>query len=254
MKGGWSYGAWKRGTGDRAGTRGVPGPGGTRGTGPGAGAGTGEGTREGEGASLNYVVPDAVGVVEGWKGFQVTEAGGLVSPQRRTLWPWQARLVATCPFTTEELESLFLPGPHEVVCQNRCKCGIHIAKNVKWALPYLVNHSPFLPRFPAWDIALVQVQGWGRVVPCEHGWRTQYAYPSVIYTIRYHEQLRNYGVPVHELDDFPDENVLRSLRMRVADRAKRESKLTTYAWSGCSRARTTSRRRLAIEMMKAKQK
>jgi hypothetical protein len=86
---------------------------------------------------------------------------------------------------------------HEVV-DERCACGIYIAKEMALAQMYL-NHQYNQYGYAA---VLAKVHGWGRVIEGDDGWRVEYAYPSEIYvTQEQAKQIADYGVPLILLED-----------------------------------------------------
>lgn len=213
--------------------------------------------------SENFVVPDAVGVVEGWKAFAVMDdgvgGGQLLSPQKGNHWLPDKRFVAHCEFndgtkrvfrnewmpigdllgkeyvdlthqydkdqnpmptftiSPSTLSTAAMPGSvpkgpvtlvpvttpsrnfpskpqtllpngeawalagwNEFVppCKSpaeNCECGVHIASDFSEAYGYRGSSESSM-------YAMVKVKGWGKVIPCEHGWKSEFAYVSEIYT------------------------------------------------------------------------
>ena len=150
---------------------------------------------------MTGIVPDSIEPVQGWKALDYNPATRrLSSPQTGTRWDPDKRMVATCPYgqfgdlyIAATSASLGFPEHHS---PNRmCGCGIHIAAHQSLALHYL--NKPTVIRFPV----LAKVHGWGRTVPAEKGWRTEFAYPAEIIALggtrADHQMLANiYNIPV----------------------------------------------------------
>jgi hypothetical protein len=73
-----------------------------------------------------------------------------------------------------------------------CSCGIYALKDKQALL-----HSHYKSSGPA----IGAVNLWGRVIPAEHGFRAQFAYPLMIFT---DHTLADYGVPTRPFRDFWD--------------------------------------------------
>ena len=126
---------------------------------------------------MKYKFPDSITPIEGWKTFNV-EDGRLISPLRGGVWETHEPQIARC-------------DRHHAPAKG-CMCGIHVAKRPSRALPYGTRSK----------LALARVKGWGNVIPCSHGWKAEYAYPSEIYT-NLDVDLSSYGVPVKGLKECP---------------------------------------------------
>lgn len=139
----------------------------------------------------DYVVPDDVGVIHGWRAFMVlTEYSEdkptqyrrlMASPAYFTVWPPKQRLEAICQH-------------HKHECPDaNCNCGIHIARSPKTAFEYVSSAVTMH--------AFARVAGWGRIFEGTIASRVQKAYPQYIYLVNGHEAAakeleQTYGVPV----------------------------------------------------------
>ena len=85
-----------------------------------------------------------------------------------------------------------------------------------------------IERYPA---VVGRVKMWGKVIPGEHGWRAQYAYPAELFIVKslignlvnrhlpLYEDLQNYGVPV---DFITPSEMMGHIDLRRADMAAAE--------------------------------
>jgi hypothetical protein len=130
--------------------------------------------------------------------------------------PRQAK-VADCTQTLGFLfELTHTDGDHNAP-DPKCKCGLYAVDSLNRLLEVYDTWSRLrsrleMERYPA---VVGKVKLWGKVIPGEHGWRAQYAYPSELFIVKslvgdllnrhvaLYEDLQNYGVSV----DFitPDE-------------------------------------------------
>ena len=130
--------------------------------------------------------------------------------------PRQAK-VADCTQTLGFLfELTHTDGDHNAP-DPKCKCGLYAVDSLSRLLEVYDTWSRLrsrleMERYPA---VVGKVKLWGKVIPGEHGWRAQYAYPSELFIVKslvgdllnrhvaLYEDLQNYGVSV----DFitPDE-------------------------------------------------
>jgi hypothetical protein len=117
------------------------------------------------------VVPDAVGVVIGWRAWKVALSGG--EPRLRPMtrigccagpwWPAGHPLEAMCPTLRHAAP---VAG---------CTCGVHAAASYD-----LLDELGFVDD-SGHAIALGTVSLWGRVVETERGWRAERAYPRQVW-------------------------------------------------------------------------
>jgi hypothetical protein len=197
--------------------------------------------------------PDVAGVVAGWKALSIR--GRLLhSPQQNTLWPPREPLLAECsdvrrwlvfaggraPQLEEEP-----PAPHASPDAD-CGCGIYaVADSVRtasylWPPPY------------GWQLetdatVLAQVEGWGTIVPGDHGWRAEkarvvaltyvgHATPEVI-----DEIAAVYRVPV--LDERPEVPNVGEVFVTFAGQMASSSRRSRRRCSRSRRPRSCSARR-----------
>jgi hypothetical protein len=160
------------------------------------------------------VAPDYVAPLIGWRSWAaVDDEHGLAlrSAVYTTRWPPRQRLEAVCAHRARSglLGRLLRIEPHEAPDEG-CTCGIYAASTPELALAYLDRQalmgwarSPLIGR-----VAL-----WGRVIECERGWRSEFAYPTRLYLLRAALSRRRgrdaqalagrlavYGVPVDVLE------------------------------------------------------
>jgi hypothetical protein len=121
-------------------------------------------------ASAAFVVPDAVGVVVGWRAWKVALAAD-GEPRLRAMtrlgccggaggwWPARRPLEAMCP------------GQRHDAPVAACSCGVHAAASYD-----VLDELGFVDD-TGHAIAVGIVSLWGRVVETERGWRAQSAYP-----------------------------------------------------------------------------
>jgi hypothetical protein len=123
--------------------------------------------------------------------------------------PRQAK-VADCTQTLGFLfELTHSDGDHNAP-DPKCKCGLYAVDSLSRLLEVYDTWSRLrsrleMERYPA---VVGKVKLWGRVIPGEHGWRAQYAYPSELFIVKslvgdivnrhvaLYEDLQNYGVSV----------------------------------------------------------
>jgi hypothetical protein len=137
--------------------------------------------------------PDFAEPARGWRSWRVAETRSglrLCSVVYDEVWEPGAALAATCRSGAE----------HRVPSEG-CACGIHAARSVSAAAPYVLgrNDAGIVHRV----IGLVAL--WGRVFEGLRGWRAAYAYPAQLWVPPTPEaaaivrSLRVYGARVAEL-------------------------------------------------------
>ena len=159
--------------------------------------------------------PDLVEPILGYRAFSVCRIGRLgqaprptlVSPQKRTPWPHDDWLTATCKLPMEDevievgtpegtwvLERRIVEVPHEHCFGSVHGCGIHAARLPLDATPYLARPG-----------LLAAVHLAGKVIPGARGFRAQRARPvRLLYAPSYcdealaHETAHAYGIPIVE--------------------------------------------------------
>lgn len=175
------------------------------------------------------VAPDYAAPLIGWRSWAAVEDDhgiALRSVVFATRWPPRERLEAVCAHRARSrlLARLLRIDPHEAPDEG-CECGIYAACTPDLALRYLDRHallgwarSPLIGR-----VAL-----WGRVIECERGWRSTFAYPTQLFLLRaglsrrqgrdaraLAGQLAVYGVPVDVLEARTTAGLLAELAARV---------------------------------------
>lgn len=130
-----------------------------------------------------YVVPDSIEPVVGWKGWMLKNRR-LSSPSFLHYWQPGKTAQARCVHTGDPDYDI---PPHTEAPQEKCTCGFYLAQNAANAFRY--------------GYVLGEVCGWGKVIEHEDGWRTEYAYPKMFYTDIEEDvpALRAYGVPIMTL-------------------------------------------------------
>jgi hypothetical protein len=193
-------------------------------------------------------VPDYPGTVEGWRlwmarrhviryfdnswGVRRKKTGPylLRSVTCDDFWrPRQAK-VADCTQTLGFLfELTHSDGDHNAP-DPKCKCGLYAVDSLTRLLEVYDTWSKLwsrleIERYPA---VVGRVKMWGKVIPGEHGWRAQYAYPAELFIVKsvvgslvnrhlpLYEDLMNYGVPV---DFITPAQMMDHLDVRRADLA-----------------------------------
>jgi hypothetical protein len=179
------------------------------------------------------VAPDYAAPLIGWRTWAaVDDEHGLAlrSVVFASRWPPRERLEAVCAHRARSglLARLLRIEPHEAPDEG-CECGIYAACTPDLALPYLDRQA--LLRW-ARSLLIGRVALWGRVIECERGWRSTFAYPTQLYLLRtalargqgpdaraLAGQLAVYGVPVDVLE-------ARTMAGLLAELAAREGALS----------------------------
>lgn len=179
-----------------------------------------------------FVVPDRLDPVEGWREWTF-HSGHLWSPHRHvTVWPKNQPMTAVCeahPWLIATPER-FGMNIDEITAiwdhQTNTNClgygtppTVHLAAGLGYQLRRFVPHTAPDPTCvcgiyavashtqvsdystPGYESCPVvgKVNLWGFVIPGEHGWRAQYAYPSALFvhpSMIDDMYLAKYGVPV----------------------------------------------------------
>lgn len=153
--------------------------------------------------------PDLVEPVVGWRLWRISERRRetrLMSLFLDDVWPWLEPLEARCaiPRIVWRRRERRHSAPHE-----ECDCGIHATL---WATVAPQFRNAGRHRRPCFVVG--QVALWGRVVECEFGWRSTFAYPKRMFALlpkqdsrddqsealRVVGALERYGVPVEPVE------------------------------------------------------
>jgi hypothetical protein len=116
---------------------------------------------------------------EGWRGWIINKHGRLRSIMHDFVWEPGEEVHATCH-----------AGTHSRIPDRACDCGLYATKTLAKLQANGYNIYG----------AFGKIKLWGRILENEAGYRSEFAYPSVIYlphtNYRFVEALSIYGVPV----------------------------------------------------------
>jgi hypothetical protein len=122
--------------------------------------------------------PDYVGTITAWRGWGIC-AGQLVALGHDYDWAPKHAQKAKCQHESHQAPQL------------DCSCGF-------WSFKTLELLTKALERYEECSV-IGQVEIWGRVIECQNGWRSEYAYPKELWLLDEEgtEHLSwTYGVPV----------------------------------------------------------
>jgi hypothetical protein len=137
------------------------------------------------------LVPDAVGVVVGWRSWRIALADG--APRLRPMtrigtcagawWPPTRSLDAVCRMCGHHAPDMF------------CSCGVYATDSFAE-----LDELGFVDRAGN-AVAVGTVALWGVVVQSERGWRAEHAYPRQVWVAPCSAQFADglataYGIPV----------------------------------------------------------
>jgi hypothetical protein len=152
----------------------------------------------------DFTVPDSVTPIVAWRYWRLGAGDGLLRSLTGKHQPWHPgqALQARCRFDDVDrsdwryqLVSGFSPEPHPAPAES-CTCGLYAARS----LDDLRGHMLFgLSRMVVGRVSL-----WGKVIPGQHGYRAEFAYPERLCVFEgvanrdpeVVEALSAYGVPV----------------------------------------------------------
>ena len=195
---------------------------------------------------LEVSIADYPGTLEGWRVWLVKRhsiryfdnAWGvrrkrtgpylLKSVVSEEYWRPRQPMVADCNQTPGYLFDLTHENGDHTSPDRSCKCGIYAVESLAKLMEVYESWSSFMSRIEIERHAAVvgRVSLWGKVIPGEHGWRAQYAYPAHLYIVKsilgdllnrslpIYEDLQNYGVPV---DFISPSEMLAELKERPED-------------------------------------
>ena len=125
--------------------------------------------------------PDFVHVLTAWRGWEVSD-GLLEALGSNTQWEPKRAQRASCQASDHAAPNF------------SCHCGYWSFKSFELLQEALVGYANIV------DV-IGQVEIWGRVIECENGWRSEFAYPKELWLVG--EGLESlswkYGVPVRKL-------------------------------------------------------
>ena len=124
--------------------------------------------------------PDYMQTLTGWRGWNVSD-GKLESLGMESFWKPRRAIAAQCSVADDDCQAPALD----------CSCGwwsFKSAELMKKALAGYRNQT----------LVVGSVELWGRVIECEHGWRSEYAYPRELWLLKPGLEWLSwtYGVPV----------------------------------------------------------
>jgi len=134
-------------------------------------------------------VPDAIEPAVGYRVWQVKD-NRLHSFNHAAIWAPYEPLVAVCTRTA-----------HTDPPEPTCTCGSYAAATFERLLEMgYTKHGGLFSGKPDDILIAGQVNLWGRIIPGQHGWRAQFAYPRKLLIPYYHWKIAKaisaeYGVP-----------------------------------------------------------
>jgi hypothetical protein len=157
----------------------------------------------------DFTVPDSVTPIVAWRYWRLGGGDGLLRSLtgRHQHWhPGQA-LHARCRFDDVDrsdwrykMVSGFSPEPHPAPSEG-CTCGLYAARSLE--------HLRGQMLFGLHRMVVGQVSLWGKVIPGQHGYRAEFAYPARLCVFEgvisrdkaVLDSLSAYGVPVEVVGD-----------------------------------------------------
>jgi len=148
-------------------------------------------------------LPDLSDAVQGWRAWTVERtlpkfglAPKLFSATYDDYWAPHVAHRALCEYHGDK------EGHH--IPDERCTCGFYAAKSLKHLLS--MGYATFnYSGQPNRELVIGKVAMWGKVLEGNQGWRTEYAYPVILYIPYTLPELQRpladgYGVPVTMLN------------------------------------------------------
>ena len=134
-------------------------------------------------------VPDRVEPITAWRAWKVFNDAGswkLKAVGMTGVWEPRKAMEAICGASKEKHPA---PG-------YGCECGL-------WSFTTLDDLVPALENYT--DLKVIgKVAVWGRVIECEHGFRSSHAYPTELWLLDNQDNLEQlgytYGVPVRKIE------------------------------------------------------
>jgi hypothetical protein len=126
--------------------------------------------------------PDYIHTLTGWRGWDVSDHGYLESVGTESTWGPKRAIKAICSGNSS----------HEAP-QMACNCGY-------WSFKSHENLVKAISGYASTVKVIGKVEIWGRVIECENGYRSEFAYPSELWLLDEGiESLGHiYGVPIRK--------------------------------------------------------
>ncbi len=118
-------------------------------------------------------IPDAVSPIVGWRYWNLDEKGVLKSTVVEDRWEPKSAKTAICRPLPGQLDHKHVPHPSP---HASCTCGCYAAKDLE-NLRKIVRFI-YTNRLVVGEVSL-----WGRVIPAEHGFRSEFAYPKKLFIV-----------------------------------------------------------------------
>lgn len=136
--------------------------------------------------------PDYVHTLTGWRGWKV-KAGKLAALGMRGVWEPKKATPSGCDKSSDPLWFMPNPAPPHLAPHKNCACGY-------WSFKSLDMLTRALSSYVDSVDVIGSVEIWGRVIECENGFRSEYAYPKELWLLKPdHEHLGwTYGVPIRK--------------------------------------------------------
>ena len=140
--------------------------------------------KDAEAVKLSKPMPDHIATLTAYRAWRVL--GDMLSPLGGTVSPWEKKKAvgATC----------LRAASHKAPVRD-CECGY-------WSFKSMDLLQKALPQY-ANSVAVVgSVEIWGRVIECENGFRSEFAYPKELWLVKPDLEFLSweYGVPVRMID------------------------------------------------------
>lgn len=132
-------------------------------------------------------VPDVIGTLTAWRGWKLAN-GKLCALGMSGIWEPKQAVRSVCSSKIK-----LKPDGHEAPAR-RCNCGY-------WSFRSLDLLKKALGPYASSIQVLGTVEIWGKVVECENGYRSEYAYPKELWLLGDDMEHLSwaYGVPVRKL-------------------------------------------------------
>ena len=155
-----------------------------------------------------FSVPDAIEPLIGWRYWRVGADGRLRSlTGRQHRWSPAAAFEAGCRFAEVDQDDwryqlvTGFGAPSHVSPGKGCTCGVYASTDLERLRGQIL--------FGLRRMVVGEVSLWGKVIPAQHGYRAQFAYPRRLLVLErvaaadptVVEALADYGVPVEVVPD-----------------------------------------------------
>ena len=118
-------------------------------------------------------IPDAISPIVGWRYWNLDEEGVLKSTVVEDHWEPKSPKAAICRPLPGQLDHKHVPHPSP---HASCTCGCYAAKDLE-SLRRIVRFI-YTNRLIVGEVSL-----WGRVIPAQHGFRAEFAYPKKLFVV-----------------------------------------------------------------------